>query len=114
MKKLSLTTVIATAIVTTMLSVSAVQAAEVRLVPSDSSTLSALCVEAAGTAANGTARSLVETAATYGIARHEISEIRCNGMPLDRFAAKFKSRNAIAQKDYIFNQNEGRATTSFR
>ncbi|MES2606595.1 MAG: hypothetical protein V4603_16805 [Pseudomonadota bacterium] len=114
MKKLFITKLVTTAVVTTLFSITAVQAAEVRLVPSDSSTLSALCVEAAGTAANGTARSLKETAAAYGIARHEISEIRCNGQPLERFAAKFKSRNAIAQKDYIFNQNEGRATTSFR
>ena len=65
--------------------------AEVKLVPSDDSELSKLCVAAATADSTKSVYTLVESA---GIARLEVPTLRCNGLPITRFAAKYGERAA--------------------
>ncbi len=83
-----------------LLSFSSVQAQPVRMVSSDGSMLSALCI-----AAVNSTRPVYETAAIHGILRQKIEQIRCNGIPLQRFVSKFKSRYALGSNDRAGNAN---------
>jgi hypothetical protein len=89
--------------------ISTAHAQELRLVSSDGSELSALCIAVASSN-----RPLFETLAAYGIERREISEIRCNGLDLARFVSKYKQRNVLGQKNYQFGKEAARATTSLQ
>ncbi len=88
---------------------STAQAQQVRFVSYDGSELSALCI-----AAISSDRPLHETVAAFGIERKDITEIRCNGIELARFANKYKQRNSLGQKNYQFGKEAARATTSLQ
>lgn len=60
--------------------------ADYRLVPSDDSELSKLCVSAADADSRA---ALLELISAHGIARADLPTLRCNGMPLTRFALKY-------------------------
>lgn len=67
--------------------------ADYSLVPADASELSKLCVAAAS--AESHAELLALTAAA-GIARSELPTLRCNGMALTRFAAKYGGAKPVS------------------
>ncbi len=77
------------------------QAEPARLVAGDSSNLSALCIIAASSD-----QSLLELAAAHGIKANEMSEIRCNGMTLDRFVASLKAQTATAPRNVVFKKKD--------
>ena len=63
--------------------------ADYKLVPTDDSELSKLCL-AAATAESREA--VLAAAAAAGVARVDMADVRCNGMTLTRFALKYGSR----------------------
>ena len=78
-----------------LFAVASIQAAPVHLKSADGSNLSALCIAAASSE-----RPLVEIAKAYGVARKDILEIRCNGMPVMEFVSRY-------------GKNIGKVTLSF-
>ncbi len=88
---------------------SAAQAQEIRLVSSDGSALSALCIAAARSE-----KPLHAAAEEHGIARSEIEEIRCNGIALQRFVSKYKARNSTSQHNFRYNIDQTRSTSSLQ
>jgi len=62
--------------------------ADVKLVPSDGSELSKLCIAATSTSSRAEMFALAKAA---GISRLDLPELRCNGLTLERFAAKYGS-----------------------
>ncbi|HTR00963.1 MAG TPA: hypothetical protein VMH83_13275 [Candidatus Acidoferrum sp.] len=84
-----------------LLSVSTASAQSLRFVSSDGSDLSALCI-----AAVTTDSPLPKLASNYGVARYEIHDVRCNGIPLTSFAARYKSNGKAVQKaDDVLRKN---------
>lgn len=110
MKKFIVCAFVVSALLSSSLLSLAANAQEVRLVPSDHSSLTDLCIASASSN-----RPLHETAAAHGVARHEIPQIRCNGMPLSNFAAKYgKSHGDVGQKQFEFSKDAARKTSSLR
>jgi len=91
-----------------LLSSSMVQAAGYRLVSSDNSELSALCIKAAETKT-----SIVKSARAIGMQPEEISELRCNGQPLPVFLSKFRNNDNSVTADYGFNKNDSALLYTF-
>jgi hypothetical protein len=102
MKKLVLTSALLLAAVST-------QAANYQFVTSDNSDLSKFCIAAAQSSND----SLSQLAASFGIASHELNSIKCNGAPVERFAAKYhaKSNQAVVVTHYVFNKRDESALT---
>ena len=110
MKKLLIVSFVSSLLLSSSLLSLTANAQEVRLVPSDNSSLTDLCIASASSN-----RPLHETAAAHGVARHEIPQVRCNGMPLSSFAAKYgKSPGDIARKDREFSKEVTRKTSSLQ
>lgn len=80
------------AIAMLMITGSALAQADYRVVNADGSGLSRLCIVALTPAAD---MSSAATAAGMGFA--ELGSVRCNGLSLDRFAAKYRSKSRPAE-----------------
>jgi hypothetical protein len=86
--------------------------ADYTLVPSDGSELSKLCIAAA---AADSRESMLAITAAAGIAYIELPSVRCNGIPITRFALKYGSRkpeslaeisNATNPKSYLLRKTD--------
>lgn len=71
--------------------------ADYKLVPSDESDLSKLCIAAAE---SGSREGVLAAAEAAGVGLLDLPGVRCNGLTLERFAAKYRSSgNAVAMLD---------------
>lgn len=92
------------ALVTLLIAGSATAYAEPKLVPADDSELSRLCV-----AAVESRDSLTSTAREFGYGPLDLQELRCNGLPVARFAAKYRATVAAtttAPEGYILRPSD--------
>ncbi|MGV3592472.1 MAG: hypothetical protein ACO1PZ_12350 [Gammaproteobacteria bacterium] len=71
--------------------------ADYRLVPSDDSSLSKLCIAAA---TSGSRAAMLGAAEAAGIGLVDLPSVRCNGLTLERFALKYgRAKESVAMLD---------------
>ncbi|MES2624520.1 MAG: hypothetical protein V4628_04525 [Pseudomonadota bacterium] len=84
-------------------------ASEYRLVSSDNSELSALCIKAVESH-----EALVESARSIGMEGEDLAELRCNGKTLPIFLGTLHARentSTVQTVAYAFNKNDGSELT---
>ena len=94
-----------------LLSTSVAQADNYRLVSTDNSALSALCI-----AASQSKEALIEGAQAIGIKKSDLGELRCNGQTLPVFLSRLRSIENSAEESnplvtYAFNKTDSSALT---
>lgn len=94
--------------ITFLLSAAGLAHADYRLVPSDASPLSKLCVAAAASKSD-----LQTAAAAADIKLHELDTVRCNGATLEAFLSKYRQRETVqpVAENYVFNSADATPET---
>jgi hypothetical protein len=77
-----------------------------RLVSSDDSDLSALCITAVEAP-----EAVSENASSIGMNSRDITELRCNGQTLPVFLSKFRATESSPTVTYAFNKNDSTEET---
>ena len=89
-----------------LLSASIVNAKEYRLVSTDDSDLSALCIKAVESR-----ETMARDAKSLGMGADEIGELRCNGQTLPVFLGRFRATESSPAVTYAFNKNDSSELT---
>ena len=94
--------------VTLLLSASGLAQADYRLVPTDDSPLTRLCV-----AALSSDNDLKAASTAADIKRHELGTVRCNGSRLEVFVSKYSQRDTAqaAPQTYVFDSTDDNPET---
>jgi hypothetical protein len=88
------------------LAINVANAGEYRLVSTDNSALSALCITAVESP-----EAMSKNARSIGMKASEITELRCNGQRLPVFLGKFRENESSPTVTYAFNKNDSTEET---
>jgi hypothetical protein len=88
-------------VISLLLATTATHADELRFVSSDNTDLSAMCV-----AATESRAAFLDAAKAHGLRSSDFNTLYCNGMPLDRFVARYRKSEQAADTRYVFSKND--------
>lgn len=91
-----------------LLAATASHADQYRFVSSDNTDLSEMCI-----AATESREAFLDAANTHNLDSSEFHTLYCNGLPLDRFVAKYREQaeQDATEPHYVFSQNDETALT---